>query len=64
MNIKLGILMIWLSGFYVCLNLMSLLPHAGDVGASWGKVAISLALGLCGWMWAIPKTKIKTKGDY
>jgi hypothetical protein len=60
MNVKIGIIMIWLSGFYVCLNLMSLL-HAGDVGATWEKVALSLALGLCGWMWAIPKIKIKTK---
>ena len=64
MNVKIAIAMIWLSGFYVCLNLMSLLPHAGDMNASWDKVVLALALGLCGWMWAIPKTRIKTNKDF
>ena len=49
--------MIWISGFYVALNLFALLPHVGGIGESWGKVIVALAIGICGWMWVSPNNK-------
>jgi len=49
--------MIWISGFYVALNLFALLPHVGGIGESWGKVIVAFAVGICGWMWVSPNNK-------
>jgi len=44
--------MVWLSGFFVSLNLYDMLPHVGGVDGSIGKIIIAIAVGLCGMMWS------------
>ncbi|MDE2259628.1 MAG: hypothetical protein KGK17_04805 [Betaproteobacteria bacterium] len=51
MNKKFGWLMIFVSGFFVAINLAELLPHDGGLNAGWGKLITALIIGAVGVFW-------------